>query len=114
MMKNDNAARSTKTMDAAQVARLVRKDIKNDADIPEGVRCSVRTSRASLCSAVEIDAVKFPFQLYRTDWTESEPWIECYTPEGRSLLKALKRIASRYRRDDGIFFVEVTIRGIAA
>lgn len=100
----------TRTLDVADVARLIRSDIKQavkDGKLPKGPRYSVRTSRFSGGCSIDINVTNWDGDCRvlgsdpgscsdHPDFADSY----VYTAEADAAVKVLRSITQAYNRDN--------------
>lgn len=98
-------------MDTAQVAKLVRADIKaakKAGTLPASLETSVRISRFAGGSSLSITVTAAPVQIHASDYMAHhvrtkghQHWEgERFTPQARALLAKLEAIGGEYNRTD--------------
>jgi hypothetical protein len=103
----------TKRLDIAEIAKLVRADIKaakKEGKLPKkGFKTSVRIERFSGGCSLNISVKTSPFQVLNPEyltWEAENPheckpyWLDRYTPEAKAALELLKGIMGSYNRDN--------------
>lgn len=124
-------------LDVAEIAKLVRADIKTAiaaGELPEGLKCGVRISRYSMGQSIDLSfAVEGPWTLYNParlaferdsphsplcDAPDEARWI--YSTETRALTDKLEALLDAYNHDgsdpasdyyDNLFHAHVTPAG---
>lgn len=97
--------------DTAEVAKLVRADIKRaqaEGKLPSLLKVSVRISRFSGGSAVDVCVREAPVQIHSSEFVQHQLRTkgmqhfegQWYSEAARSLLKTLEAIGEEYRRVD--------------
>jgi hypothetical protein len=101
----------SKNLDTAQIAKLVRADIKTaqkSGALPASLKTSVRISRYSGGSAIDIRVESAPFQIHASEFVAFDVQTrgleffqgQRFTKLAREVLAALEAIAGAYHRDD--------------
>lgn len=107
---------TTKSLDVAEIAKLVRKDIKSCKKIgviPKGAKVSVRISRFSGGTSIDMTIREVPgMQVHNPAWldwginpeTKHKAYptlveLPRYTPEAKDLKETLTSIVNRYNYD---------------
>lgn len=96
--------------DTAEIAKLIRKDIADalkSGALPKGLKVSVRISRFSMGSSIDLTITDAPMAIINRAWAEAEirrptehSGLYRQTPEARSLASKLQNIAEAYRMDE--------------
>jgi hypothetical protein len=99
--------------DVADVAKMIRKDIKQakkGGAIPKAAKISVRISRYSMGCTLYVNVVSAPFQVHAPEWLTwyiEDPHASMFdspcdrmTDEAKSLKETLKQIVLSYKRDN--------------
>lgn len=108
-----------KNLSTTEVAKLVRKEIREKYPAKKGWRISVTRDYFSMGSSIDISVKDAPIQLYNKEFAsmaQAGKWEEIrnrqypsvhpddslkeMTPEGELLLDTLKRIAEQYNYND--------------
>lgn len=98
-------------MDTAQAAKFIRADIKKAqavGELPASMVVSVRISRFSGGSAIDISIKSAPVQIHASDFVAHhvktkgmQHWDgDRYTAQARALLAKVEAIGDEYRRTD--------------
>lgn len=97
--------------DTAEVAKLLRQDIKRaqkDGKLPASLKVSVRISRFSMGSSIDVMVQAAPIQIHASDFVAHhvrtngrELWDgQRYTKGARNLLETLEAMGEEYQRMD--------------
>lgn len=100
-----------RSMDTAEIAKRIRADIKaaqKSGALPASLKVSVRTSRFSMGSSIDVSVVAAPVQVHASDFIAHhvatkgrEFWAgERYTAPARALLAKLEAIGEAYQRSE--------------
>lgn len=98
-------------MDTAEIAKRIRADIKRaqaDGALPASLKVSVRTSRFSMGSSIDVTIQSAPVQIHESAFIAHEVATKGrefysgnrHTPAARALLEKIEAIGDDYRRTD--------------
>lgn len=97
--------------DTAEIAKLLRQDIKRaqkEGKLPASLKVSIRTSRFSMGSAIDVTVQAAPVQIHTSDFVAHhvrtngrEFWGgQRQTKAARTLLETIKAMGEEYQRMD--------------
>lgn len=90
---------TTKDLSTTDIAKLIRKDIK---ECFPSIKVSVRTQYFSGGSSIDVYIIDAGFNQINPEWAPQNPLLSVsrYTERGKQLLKDIEAIGNKYNRSD--------------